>query len=56
MKNLLFCTFFCAALFGVKVGIYVSWKEGGFLGVLAFSAALGAFGFIISALAGLGRK
>jgi len=47
VKNVLFCTFLCAALFGIKVGVYLSWKEGGLLGVMAFSAALGVAGFIL---------
>lgn len=56
MKDTLFCTFLCVLLFGFKVGLYLSWKEGGFLGVLAYSAALGVLSFIISALASLGKK
>lgn len=56
MKNVLFCAFLCVLLFVIKVGVYLSWKEGGFFGVLAFSAALGVAGFIVTALASLVRK
>ncbi len=56
MKNTFFCAFLCVLLFGIKVGVYLSWKEGGFLGVLAFSAVLGVAGFIVTSLAGLSKR
>lgn len=56
MKGVIFCAFLCIVMFACKVGAYYSWKEGGVLGVLAFSAALGVAAVVITALSTGGKK